>query len=104
MLDFTEVTKSRISLSDLNFQNLGAILRSDKGAALLKQISEEPDLSEDIFALAHKKRELDVPQAPGGVQHLRGRICPPPRGQEDGRGGHLAAFLRAEPVDIWPRS
>jgi len=60
MLDFTEVTKSRISLSDLNFQNLGAILRSDKGAALLKQISEEPGLSEDIFALAHKKRELET--------------------------------------------
>lgn len=60
MLDLTEVTKSRISLSDLNFQNLGAILRSDKGAALLKQISEEPDLSEDIFALAHKKRELET--------------------------------------------
>jgi hypothetical protein len=60
MLDFAEVPKSRISLSDLNFQNLGAILRSDKGAALLKQISEEPDLSEDIFALAHKKRELET--------------------------------------------
>jgi hypothetical protein len=60
MLDYTEVTKSRVSLSDLNFQNLGAILRSDKGAALLKQISEEPDLSEDIFALAHKKRELET--------------------------------------------
>lgn len=60
ILDFTEVTKSRISLSDMNFQNLGAILRSDKGAALLKQISEEPDLSEDIFALAHKKRELET--------------------------------------------
>jgi hypothetical protein len=60
MLDFTEATKSKISLSDLNFQNLGAILRSDKGAALLKQISEEPDLSEDIFALAHKKRELET--------------------------------------------
>ncbi len=25
MLDFAEVTKSRVSLSDLNFQNLGAI-------------------------------------------------------------------------------
>jgi hypothetical protein len=80
MLDFTEVTKSRISLSDLNFQNLGAILRSDKGSALLKQISEEPDLSEDIFALAHKKRELETFRrlleefdtfADGYVQHHR---------------------------------
>lgn len=60
MLSFHEVTKSRISLSDLNFQNLGAILRSDKGSALLKQISEEPDFSEDIFALAHKKRVLET--------------------------------------------
>jgi len=60
MLNFTEATKSRISLSDLNFQNLGAILRSDRGAALLKQISEEPDLSNDIFALTHKKREVET--------------------------------------------
>jgi hypothetical protein len=59
-LNFKDASKSKISLPNLNFQNLNAIFKTDKGAELLKQISETPELSEDIFALAHKKKELET--------------------------------------------
>lgn len=59
-LDLKDTDKTKISLGDVHVDVLETILRSDSGANILQQIAENPGLSEDIFALAHKKRELEV--------------------------------------------
>lgn len=58
-MDFKDATKTKISIKDLDFVSLNAILKTKQGGDLLKQIANYPELSEDIFALAHKKAALE---------------------------------------------
>lgn len=58
-VDFKDATKSKISMKELDFSSLNAVLKTTQGSALLKQIANNPELSEDIFALAHKKAALE---------------------------------------------
>lgn len=57
-LDLQGATKSRIAVDQLDLNALSSILRTDRGAGLLKDLANSPELSADIFALAHKKRAL----------------------------------------------
>lgn len=59
-LDLEDAAKTRISLGAAHIDVLDTILRTDSGPEVLKKIAENPSLSEDIFALAHKKLELEV--------------------------------------------
>ncbi len=58
-IDFKDASKAKISVKDLDFASLNAILKTKQGADLLKQIANSPELSEDIFALGHKKAALE---------------------------------------------
>lgn len=57
--DFLDVNKSKISLKGFNIDGLNAIMETEKSADLLKQLANNPELSEDVFALAHKKAALE---------------------------------------------
>lgn len=57
-LNLSDAKKARISLEDLNTDALNAVLGTDRGLEFLKKIAQSPELTEDIFALAHKKAEL----------------------------------------------
>lgn len=57
-LDLQGATKHRVAVDQLDLNTLSAILRTDRGGALLKDLANSPELSADIFALAHKKRAL----------------------------------------------
>jgi hypothetical protein len=58
-MDFKDAAKAKISVKELDFASLNAILKTKQGGDLLKQIANDPELSEDIFALAHKKAALE---------------------------------------------
>lgn len=60
-LNLKGAKKARFSLDrDIDIASLQAILGTDKGKELLKHIADNPSLSEDIFALAHKKAQLGI--------------------------------------------
>lgn len=59
-LNLKDTSKTKISLGDAQIEVLDTILKTDCGAEVLKKIADNPELSEDIFALAHKKSELSV--------------------------------------------
>lgn len=58
-MDFKDAAKTKISVKDLDIVSLNAILKTKQGGDLLKQIANYPELSEDIFALAHKRAALE---------------------------------------------
>jgi hypothetical protein len=58
-IDFRDATKAKISVKDLDFASLKTVLKTVEGTDLLKKIANDPALSEDIFALAHKKAALE---------------------------------------------
>lgn len=58
-MDFKDAAKAKISVKELDFSSLNAVLRTAQGADLLKQIANNPELSEDIFALGRKKAALE---------------------------------------------
>jgi hypothetical protein len=57
-LDFSCASKTRISVESLDINNLASVLNTDRSRELIKQLAHAPELSEDIFALAHKKQAL----------------------------------------------
>lgn len=60
-LNLKDAKKTRISIDkDIDAASLQVILGTNKGKELLKHIADNPSLSEDIFALAHKKAQLEV--------------------------------------------
>lgn len=59
-LNLKDAGKTKISVGDAHIDVLDTILRTDSGAEVLRKIADNPELSEDIFALAHKKVELHV--------------------------------------------
>jgi len=57
-LDFRDTQKTRISLDNLNLGALSALLSSTKGAELIRELAESPDLHHDIYAVAAKREAL----------------------------------------------
>jgi hypothetical protein len=58
-LDLRDTTKLKISLGDVQLEALGTLLASSGGAALLRELSASPELPEDIYAVAKKRRALE---------------------------------------------
>lgn len=58
-LDLRDAKKARIMLDEnIHVGALGALLSSTKGAALIKEIASNPDLHQDIYAVAAKRESL----------------------------------------------
>lgn len=57
-LDLSEATKARVSLEHVDVAALGALLGTDKGAAIVKELAETPSLHSDIYAVAAKRQAL----------------------------------------------
>lgn len=58
-LDLSDAQKSKISLGHINFDALKALLSSTKGPELVRELAESPDLHQDIYAVATKRKALD---------------------------------------------
>ncbi|MEO6152940.1 MAG: Shedu immune nuclease family protein [Croceibacterium sp.] len=54
-LNLTEATKARMSLENVNVGDLSALLSSSKGAAVVRELAESPQLHHDIYAVAAKR-------------------------------------------------
>ena len=58
-LDLRDAQKTRISLDDnIHVGALGALLASTKGTALIKELAANPELHQDIYAVAAKRTAL----------------------------------------------
>lgn len=57
-LDLTDATKAKLALDNIHIGTLTALLGSSKGASLLKEIAESPELHHDIYAVAAKRQAL----------------------------------------------
>lgn len=57
-LNLSDATKARISLDNVNIGALGALLGSSKGADLIRELAETPELHHDIYAVAAKRKAL----------------------------------------------
>jgi len=57
-LNLTDATKARMSLDNVNISDLGALLNSTKGAAIVRELAESPQLHQDIYAVAAKRAAL----------------------------------------------
>ena len=57
-LNLSDVKKTRVSLNNVNVGALGALLSSSKGAELIKELAETPELHQDIYAVASKRKAL----------------------------------------------
>lgn len=57
-LNLSDTGKTKISLQGAHIELVDTIMRTDLSADWLKRIADSPELSADIFALAHKKQEL----------------------------------------------
>ena len=54
-LNLSDAQKTRLSLDNIN---VGVLLSSSKGAELMRELAQTPELREDIYALAAKRRTL----------------------------------------------
>lgn len=57
-LNLTDAKKARLSLDNVNVSDLGALLNSTKGAALVRELAESAELHQDIYAVAAKREAL----------------------------------------------
>lgn len=57
-LDLGDADKVRLPLKGLHAKTLSAILASPHGPTLLKELADNPDIHEDIYAVAAKRRAL----------------------------------------------
>ncbi|MGA0545696.1 Shedu immune nuclease family protein [Brevundimonas sp. VNH65] len=57
-LNLGDAKKARISLDNVNIGALGALLGSSKGAELIRELAETPELHHDIYAVAAKRKAL----------------------------------------------
>ncbi|MBB3858988.1 hypothetical protein GGQ88_000228 [Novosphingobium hassiacum] len=57
-LDLGDAQKARLSLDSVNVTDLSALLASTKGAAVLQELAESPQLHQDIYAVAAKRAAL----------------------------------------------
>lgn len=57
-LDLGDAQKARLSLDSVNVSDLSALLASTKGAAVIQELAESPQLHQDIYAVAAKRAAL----------------------------------------------
>jgi hypothetical protein len=57
-LDLSEAKKAKISLEQVDIAALVTLLGTDRGAAIVKELAESPELHQDIYALASKRAAL----------------------------------------------
>lgn len=57
-LNLADAKKARLSLDNLNVGALGVLLGSSKGAELIKELASTPELHQDIYAVAAKRKAL----------------------------------------------
>ena len=57
-LDLSEAQKAKLDLGQVDITALGALLGTDKGASIVKQLADSPELHQDIYALASKRSAL----------------------------------------------
>lgn len=57
-LDLSEAQKTKLDLGQVDIAALGALLGTDKGASIVKQLADSPELHHDIYALASKRAAL----------------------------------------------
>lgn len=57
-LNLTDATKARMSLDNVSVGDLSALLKSSKGAAVIRELAESPQLHHDIYAVAAKRAAL----------------------------------------------
>jgi hypothetical protein len=57
-LDLSNATKAKVSLENVDIGALGTLLGTDKGAAIVKQLADAPELHHDIYAVASKRAAL----------------------------------------------
>lgn len=57
-LNLTDAAKARMSLDNVHVGDLSALLKSTKGAAIVRQLAESPQLHQDIYAVAAKRAAL----------------------------------------------
>ncbi|MDE5461325.1 Shedu immune nuclease family protein [Bradyrhizobium sp. CSS354] len=72
-LDLRDAKKTRVLLDDsIHVSGLGALLSSTKGAALVRELAANPELHEDIYAVAAKRAALVTFEA-----YLRSEVSEP---------------------------
>lgn len=57
-LDLSETKKAKLDLQQLDIAALGTLLKTEKGASIVKELAESPELHQDIYALASKRAAL----------------------------------------------
>lgn len=57
-LDLSIATKAKVSLENVDIAALGNLLETDRGAAIVKELADAPELHHDIYALASKRVAL----------------------------------------------
>jgi hypothetical protein len=57
-LDLSEAKKAKLDLQQVDIAALGTLLRTEKGASIVKELAESPELHQDIYALASKRAAL----------------------------------------------
>jgi hypothetical protein len=57
-VDLSDAKKVRLSLDSLNLGSLSALLNSTRGAELIEQLAQSPELQRDIYAIASKRDAL----------------------------------------------
>jgi hypothetical protein len=57
-LSLNDAAKARLSLNNIDIGALGALLSSSKGGELVRKIAQTPELQQDIYAIASKRRVL----------------------------------------------
>lgn len=57
-IDLQDRTKTKVSLGNIQIDELSTLLNSSLGAQLVSQLSESPELHEDIYAVAAKRLVL----------------------------------------------
>lgn len=57
-IDLSDSKKARLSLGNLNVGALGSLLNSTRGFELIHQLAHSPELHQDIYAIAAKRKAL----------------------------------------------
>jgi hypothetical protein len=57
-LDLSEAKKAKLDLQQVDIAALGTLLGTEKGASIVKELAESPELHQDIYALASKRAAL----------------------------------------------
>lgn len=57
-LDLGDAKKAKLSLDNIDFEAIRALLGSTRGSAIIKELADSPDLRHDIYAVAAKREAV----------------------------------------------